>query len=571
MSEPFDIHVGVGQGDPLSTLLFDIFIDDLLVSLHTECGGNGVAMSEFVQIVSLAFADDVTCVSHSPEKLQASIDHVAAWLRKWRMDANTVKSKIVAFHPSVEEAAGGSHPNVWTLGGAPITQVESIKYLGVWFTENGSWDLHVQKSLAKMKSALGYWRPLLRCHRLSTKIRVLMLQTFIYNAALYGSEVWSGTQNMLTAFDVIVKSALRSVLGLRRMEVGSDALFIESGLTPPSRIIMVNKLCYHSHVLSLDTSRWSKLALTCSFDGVRTAGRPRAGVNWVGEVQSFTENVCHALNIPDLFQRAADQSPVRRVSTRSNVPVIAVGDEVEAALGSNGESATRKIVLDNIWLWNLGCLKDKYTRIADTEPAWYYDCVASQKRCMAQYLRSLPSLKARLIVSARSGRLGHLHARLNASTEGEVGLADNVCISCQESLGNSKQATSHCMVDCPAVWPKLDKLFSVVNGLHDRGGQFDDLLQSLSGEDLIKAILAPSSDAVPRSVGGKYWAAVADVYCHSVCDSCRDDDGLVMGHGEGGLAIVGTGLDQVSAHTVSSSDSQVALGVVNVHVDTAAV
>ena len=111
----------------------------------------------------------------------------------------------------------------------------------------------------------------------------------------------------------------------------------------------------------------------------------------------------------------------------------------------------------------------------------------------------------------------------------------------------------------------------MVNGLHDRGGQFDDLLQSLSGEDLIKAILAPSSDAVPRSVGGKYWAAVADVYCHSVCDSCRDDDGLVMGHGEGGLAIVGTGLDQVSAHTVSSSDSQVALGVVNVHVDTAAV
>ena len=60
-------------------------------------------------------------------------------------------------------------------------------------------------------------------------------------------------------------------------------------------------------------------------------------------------------------------------------------------------------------------------------------------------------------------------------------------------------------------------------------------------------------------MGGKYWAAVADVYCHSVCDSCRDDDGLIMGHGEGGLAIVGTGLDQVSAHTVSSSDSQVAL------------
>ena len=39
-----------------------------------------------------------------------------------------------------------------------------------------------------------------------------------------------------------------------------------------------------------------------------------------------------------------------------------------------------------------------------------------------------------------------------------------------------------------------------------------------------------------------------------------------MGHGEGGLAIVGTGLEQVSARTASSSDSQVALGVANVHV-----
>jgi hypothetical protein len=416
-----------------------------------------------------------------------------------------------------------------------------------------------------MKSALGYWRPLLRCHRLSAKIRVLMLQTFIYNAALYGSEVWSGTQSKLKAFDVVVKSALRSVLGLRRMEVSSDALFIESGLTPPSRIIMVNKLCYHSHVLSLDTNRWCRLALTCSFDGVRSAGRPRAGANWVGEVKSFTEEVCHALNIPDLFQRAADQTPVRRVSTRSHIPVIAADVEVEAVLGSNGESASRKVVLDNVWLWNLGCMKDKYARINDTEPAWYYDCVASQKRCMAQYLRSLPSLKARIIASARSGRISHLQARLNASMQDEVGPADNVCKSCQESLGNSKQATSHCMVDCPAVWPKLDKFFSVVNGLHDRGGKFDDLLQSLSGENLIKAILAPSTESVPRSVAGKYWAAVAEVYC-----DCRNGEGMDLGHGEGGLAIVGAGLDQVSAHMVSSSDSQVALGVVNVHVDTAA-
>jgi hypothetical protein len=40
-----------------------------------------------------AYADDVAAVSFSPEGLQRHIDTVVAWLRKWRMAANTVKSR----------------------------------------------------------------------------------------------------------------------------------------------------------------------------------------------------------------------------------------------------------------------------------------------------------------------------------------------------------------------------------------------------------------------------------------------------------------------------------------------
>ena len=148
----------MGQGDPLSTLLFDIFIDDLLESLHAECGGNGVALAGSLEIVALAFADDVTCLSHDAAKLQESINHVAAWLRKWRMDANTMKSKIMVFHPHAGQAAHDPSPHAFSLVGAPLTQVGDMKYLGVWFSENGSWEVHVAKSLAKMKKALGFWR-----------------------------------------------------------------------------------------------------------------------------------------------------------------------------------------------------------------------------------------------------------------------------------------------------------------------------------------------------------------------------------------------------------------------------
>jgi hypothetical protein len=56
-------------------------------------------------------------------------------------------------------------------------------------------DHHADKALNKMRSAYGYWRPLLACARLPTRVRLLMLQTFVYSAVT-GAEVWDCTQLM---------------------------------------------------------------------------------------------------------------------------------------------------------------------------------------------------------------------------------------------------------------------------------------------------------------------------------------------------------------------------------------
>jgi exonuclease III len=567
LSSPFDLLVGVGQGDPLSTLLFDIFIDDLLESLHTECGGNGVTLSDLLQIAALAFADDVACLSHDAAKFQASIDHVGAWLRKWRMDANTVKSKVVVFHPHAGHAAHDPSPHTFTLAGAPLTQVSDIKYLGVWFSENGSWDKHVATSLAKMKKSLGFWRPLLGCHGVQTKVRLMMLYTFIYSTALYGSEVWNATKARLGAFDVVVKSAIRCVMGLRRNEVGSDALLMDTGLIPPSVVLMANKLCYQRHLLSLDPTRWCAIAQTCKFAGVRTAGRPRAGANWGGEVRNFTAVVSHDLNVGDLFRTANDQNLTRRVSTRSARAVVDGGLQHDSEEVNSEESPSRKVLLDNLWLWSKRSLATKYESMAACMPAWYYGCVSAQARGASQYLRTLSSKRARVIMSARSGRLVYLQARLKSTTWGMVDPVGSDCTSCQELLGDLKQATSHCMVDCPAVWPRLDVFFSTVQGLFDLGGSFSDYLQTLSGVDLIMAILSPNKVDIPLKVTGRYWAAVADLYC------CQGDCDCRKSHGVADLGASGRAIDGTHGVGVSDSDtlrdSQDVLGVVNVHVDTA--
>ena len=206
--------------------------------------------------------------------------------------------------------------NTWTLDGHTLLQVQSYKYLGVWFSENGSWDLHASKALAKMRTALGYSRPLLSCHCILIKIRVMMIQPFIYSSVLFGNEVWSALQVNRRCFDVVAKEAIQAVMGLQCSEVASDVLFPDMGLLPPSRLMDANKQCCSQHLSNLQGTRWCKMAKASCFPGHRAAGRQRVGANWQREVQKFSEDICYNLNIPHIFKAPISKLAARRVSSR---------------------------------------------------------------------------------------------------------------------------------------------------------------------------------------------------------------------------------------------------------------
>ena len=81
------------------------------------------------------------------------------------------------------------------------------------------------------------------------------------------------------------------------------------------------------------------------------------------------------------------------------------------------------------------------------------------------------------------------------------------------------------------------------------------------------AILSPNKVGIPLEVIGRYWAAVADLYC------CQGDCDCRQSHGVADLGASGRAIDGTDDGGVSDSDalrdSQDVLGVVNVHVDTA--
>ena len=84
MSAYFPISLGVGQGDPLSTFLFDVYIDDLLEELHTRPRQHCIALEnpDTNVIAELTYADDLNALSLTPGGLQGHIDIVDSWLHR---------------------------------------------------------------------------------------------------------------------------------------------------------------------------------------------------------------------------------------------------------------------------------------------------------------------------------------------------------------------------------------------------------------------------------------------------------------------------------------------------------
>ena len=93
LSDFFDVTVGLKQGQPLSPLLFILFINDIAENLDFDSYKDSDL--ELLSKYLILFADDLVLFTTNPVSLQAQIDSIVKYSESWGLEINVKKVKTL--------------------------------------------------------------------------------------------------------------------------------------------------------------------------------------------------------------------------------------------------------------------------------------------------------------------------------------------------------------------------------------------------------------------------------------------------------------------------------------------
>ena len=124
LTEFFDYNKGVRQGCPLSPILFNIYVNDI-IKIMNENNRSNIFLNKNDPINALMFADDLILLSGSEEGLQKQMDKLNTYCETWKLNINLKKTKIIILN-----RGNRLRKSEFKINKVVIENVKRIKYLG---------------------------------------------------------------------------------------------------------------------------------------------------------------------------------------------------------------------------------------------------------------------------------------------------------------------------------------------------------------------------------------------------------------------------------------------------------
>ena len=190
-----------------------------------------------------------------------------------------------------------------------LEQVEHFKYLGQIVNNEIKSDQEIIKRIAQAKSTFINMSDILLSKDISLKLRLKIINLYIYPIVLYGDETWTlytDTINRIEAFEMWIfrklarvsyKDRITNVEVLRRLGVKRELM----------SKIKKDKLTYFGHVMRHESIQ--KTILTGKTEGQRGRGRPRR--KWTDDIKDWT-----GMNMTNCSTLAQNRASWRTVASQ---------------------------------------------------------------------------------------------------------------------------------------------------------------------------------------------------------------------------------------------------------------
>lgn len=233
-SDMFDISLGVKQGEPLSPLLFILFINDVKdsVDFHNLTESDIDTLSIFM----LLFADDIALFTTDPVSLQHQLNSLYMYSCNWGLKINIKKTKICVF-----ESRKSQCNFRWTINDEIVEVVDNFCYLGINFSYTGNMNNAVKMLNEQALKAYNHLLSVFSRLTLDIKTKLSLFDALIVPIILYGSEIWGAYDH--SELDKLHLKFCKHILGVKQ-QTSNAAVLGELGRFPLSVICKERALKY---------------------------------------------------------------------------------------------------------------------------------------------------------------------------------------------------------------------------------------------------------------------------------------------------------------------------------------
>ena len=266
VSEVTDITNGIGQGDPLSMLLYITYNADLLELPDNTQKEDAIGYVDDVALLALGSDFDET--TRRLEEMMTKDEGGLQWSANHNSRFEVSKSAIVHFsrktvpNPGTDGGRVPMHRPALLLEGQQVKEVESYRYLGVQIDSHLRWKEQAQQATANATKWILQYR---RLTRPTTGVKAKLMRQLYLAVALpkitYGIDIWytpptkpagytrnTGSAGALRNLQKIQRIAALAITGALRT-TPNDFVDAHAGILPIELALL--KACHSALVRSL--------------------------------------------------------------------------------------------------------------------------------------------------------------------------------------------------------------------------------------------------------------------------------------------------------------------------------